>query len=155
VLKDFTQDPQFLQQAGGRSSLLRTRLKLAAALRGQKAKLAEARTLVEDLIKENPRYIEPQVEKGMLLEAEAAAGKANWSDALKHWEGLTRQVERVRPRPVLYYEVWYHVAFVLYQQKNTLKARQTLQGVMRLSPSVGNPETKAKYQGLLARVSDR
>ncbi len=35
VLDEFTKDPEFLQQPNGRAKLLRTRLKLAAALRGQ------------------------------------------------------------------------------------------------------------------------
>src|SRR5205807_238594 len=124
--------------------LLRTRLKLAAALRGQD-ELDQADQLVSDLLKEYPKYIEPQFEKGMLLEAEARAKRGDWAAALRHWEALARKAERLRPRPRIYYEIWYHVAWVLAQQKETLKARQTLQGVMRLAPSVGDPEMKAKY----------
>jgi tetratricopeptide (TPR) repeat protein len=154
VLKEFAKDPQFLQQPTGRNHLLRTRLKLAAALRGQK-ELDKADQLVSELLKEYPQYIEPQFEKGMLLEAEAQAKPAKWSAALQYWEDLARKVERVRPRPVLYYDVWYHVAWVLSQQREAVKARQTLQGVMRLAPSVGNPEMKAKYQGLIARLSQK
>ncbi len=37
----------------------------------------------------------------------------------------------------------------LYRQRETLKARQTLQGIMRLTPHVGSPEMKAKYEALL------
>ena len=36
VLKDFTEDPQFLQQQGGSGKLLRTRLRLVTALRGRR-----------------------------------------------------------------------------------------------------------------------
>ena len=88
----------------------------------------------------------------MLLEAEAEAGQGTWAAALKHWEDLARGMERSRPRPAAYYDAWYHVAWVLSKQKNTTKARQAFMGVMRLSPSVGGPEMKAKYQGLLARL---
>src|SRR5262249_34006784 len=154
VLKQFTEDPQFLQQPNARNHLLRTRLKLAAALRGQ-GELEQAELLVSDLLKEYPKYIEPQFEKGMLLEAKAQDRPAEWAAALSHWEALARKTERLRPRPRIYYEIWYHVAWVLAQQKQTLKARQTLQGVMRLTPSVGDPEMKAKYQGLLVRLSQR
>jgi tetratricopeptide (TPR) repeat protein len=154
VLKEFTQDPQFLQQPRGRERLLRTRLKIAAALRGQR-KLEEAGSLVQELLAQNPRFIEPQFEKGLLLEAEAEARKGEWSTALKYWEDLARKMERLRPHPALYYDAWYHVAYVLSKQKDTLKARQTLRSVMRLTPSVGSPEMKAKYQAFLERLTQR
>jgi tetratricopeptide (TPR) repeat protein len=154
VLKDVAQDPQFLNQPDGRKSLLRTRLKLAEALRGQN-KLDEAGSLVEELVSQNPQYIDPLFEKGMLLEAEAQARRGEWAAALRHWQDLARRVERIRPRPIIYYDVWYHLAWVLFQQKDTVKARQTLQGVMRLAPGVGSPEMKAKYTGLLDRLSKR
>ena len=115
-----------------------------------------ANSLVEELLAQNPRFIEPQFEKGLILEAEAEARKGEWSAALRHWEGLARKLERLRPRPVeFYYDAWYHVALVLSKQNETVKARQTLQGVMRLTPGVGNPEMKAKYQALLARLSKK
>jgi tetratricopeptide (TPR) repeat protein len=160
VLKDFTEDPQFVQQPSGRMSLLRTRLKLAAALRGE-GKFDEANSLVEELLSQYPKYLEPQVEKGMLLEAEAEAEKdpkersAAWAAALKHWQGLARKLEAVRPRRVDYYDAWYHIAWVLSQQRQTQKARQTLQGIMRLTPAVGGPEMRAKYEALLARLSTK
>jgi cellulose synthase operon protein C len=154
VLKDFTQDPQFLQQPSGRMSLLRTRLKLAAALRGQE-KFDEANSLVEELLSQYPKYLEPQVEKGMLLEAEAQAKRGDWATALRHWQGLARKLEGARPRRLEYYDAWYHIAWALSQQRETLKARQTLQGIMRLTPTVGSPEMKAKYEALLARLSKK
>ena len=88
----------------------------------------------------------------MLLESEAGGRKGSWSAALRHWEDLARRMERMRPRPASYYDAWYHVAWVLYQQKDPAKARQTLMGIMRLAPSAGGPEMKAKYQGLLAKL---
>jgi cellulose synthase operon protein C len=149
VLEEFTQDPQFMQQPNGRTRLLRTRLKLAAALRGQ-GKFDEANSLVEELIAQNNRYIEPKFEKCSLLEAEAEANRGNWATALQQWEKLAKALEGVRPRSLLYYDAWYHVASVLYKRKEPVKARQTLMGVMRLSPGVGSPEMKAKYEGLIA-----
>ena len=98
VLKDFTQDPQFLQQPSGRMSLLRTRLKLAAALRGQN-KFDEANSLVEELLAQYPKYLEPLVEKGMLLEAEAQAKRGDWAAALRHWQDLARKLESHPPAP--------------------------------------------------------
>jgi tetratricopeptide (TPR) repeat protein len=155
VLAEFADKPAF-QPPDGDKNRLRTRVKLAAALRSQrKEKLDEADRLVNDLLKEYPQYIDPDFEKGMLLEAQAGAGAVKWPVALAHWQKLAKKVERMRPRPVLYYDVWYHVAWVLAQQREAQKARQTLQGVMRLAPNVGDPEMKAKYQGLLARLAKK
>jgi TolA-binding protein len=154
VLKDYSQDPQFLQQPSGQMSMLRTRLKLAAALRGA-GKFEEANSLVDELLSRYPKYLEPQVEKGMLLEAEAQAKRGSWSAALKQWQALSGKLEGARPRRVEYYDVWYHIAWVFYQQGETPKARQTLQGIMRLSSTVGSPEMKAKYQSLLNRLSKK
>ena len=155
VLKEFTQDPQFLQQPNGAMSLLRTRLKLAAALRGE-GKFDEANSLVEELLSQNPKYHRAPVREGHAARSRGRGGQGTWSAALRHWEGLAKQA-RSGPSPgrLDYYDAWYHVAWVLSQQKETLKARQTLQGVMRLTPSVGGPEMKAKYQALLARLSKK
>ncbi len=63
----------------------------------------------------------------------------------RHWKGSD-------PRSILYYDAWYHVASVLLKQKDAVKARQTLMGMMRLSPSVGGADMKAKYEELIART---
>jgi len=151
ILNDFTPDAPFLQQAGGRAKLLRTKLKLAAALRGQ-SKFDEANSQVDQLLEQKPPYIECLFEKGMLLEAEAEARRGSWSSTLGHWEKLANRLGTVRPRPVTYYDARYHEAWALFKQKEPVKARQTLQGVMRLTPRVGSPEMEAKYKGLLARL---
>ncbi len=153
VLNDFTQDPQFLQQEGGRERLLKTRIKLAVALRGQK-RFDDAGTILNDLLadKQNQRRADLVFEKGLLLEARAEAGKGTWSEALAYWESLAKKLGAGRTKSVFYYDTWYHVALVLAKQKAATKARQTLLSVMRLSPGVGGPEMKAKYQGLLSRI---
>lgn len=153
VLSEFAEKPEFLQQKGGPGRLIIAKVKLAAALRDQR-KFEEANSLMEELLDQKPPYLDVLVEKGMLLEAEAEAGKGSWSSALAHWEGLAKRLgaSRARPRPREYFDVWYHVALVLDKQKQADKARQTLLGVMKLSPTVGDSEMKAKYQGLLARL---
>ncbi len=151
VLNDFTQDTKFLEQPSSKGRLLFTRIKLAAALRGQN-KFNEANSFLDEVLAMKPPYLEALIEKGMLLEAEAEAGQGSWNLAINHWEDLSRRMERSRPRPAAYYDAWYHVAYGLSKQKNVAKARQALMGVMRLSPGVGGPEMKAKYQGLLARL---
>jgi tetratricopeptide (TPR) repeat protein len=131
--------------------LLRTKLKLVAALRGA-GRFDEANSILDELMAQKPPYIETLFEKGQLLEAEADARQGTWSAAARHWEDLAKKMERVRPRPAAYYDAWYHVAWVLSKEKDLTKARQTLLGIMRLSPSVGSPEMKAKYQSLIAKL---
>jgi tetratricopeptide (TPR) repeat protein len=151
VLDEFTKDPQFLQQKGGNAKLLRTRLKLAAALRGER-NFEAAGSILGELLKQKPPVIETLFEKGLILEAEAEAGRGTWSAALQHWEKLARDMERMRPRSASYYDVWYHVAWVLSKRKEPAKARQTLMGVMRLSPAVGGSDMKTKYVALLDKL---
>lgn len=154
VLADYGQNPEFLKPEGQKNRLLRTRLKLAAALRGE-GLFDEASSLVEELLSRFPKYIEPQFEKGMLLEAEAEARRGSWPASQKYWQGLARKLEGVRPRRPDYYDAWYHVAWALYREGKTQSARQTIQGIMRLTPGVGSPEMKARYESLLASLSKK
>ncbi len=153
VLNDAIGNPSFLNQPGGKERILRTKLKLAAALRSQglsdKKKLDEAASMVDELLSQYNRYIEPLIEKGMLLETQAKARQVDWPTAFQHWQDLAQRMSRQRPRPMAYFDAWYHAAYALHQQKDNLKARQTLNGIMRLNPGVGSPEMKIKYDQLL------
>jgi tetratricopeptide (TPR) repeat protein len=153
VLDESISNPSFLSQAGGKERVLRTKIKLASALRAQgkvdKAKFEKAASLVEEILSQYPRYIEPIIEKGMLLESEAEAGQGDWSLAFRHWQDLAQKLSRMRPRPLSYYDAWYHAACALAEQDQKTKARQTLNGIMRLNPGVGSPEMAAKYEKLL------
>lgn len=151
VLDDSVSNPAFLNQAGGKERVLRTKIKLSAAFRAQQ-KFDKASSLVEEVLSQYPRYIEPLIEKGMLLESQAEAGQGEWSAAYSHWQNLAQKVAAMRPRPQAYYEAWYHAAVALEGQKQVTKARQTLRGIMRLSPDVGSPDMKARYEALLARL---
>src|SRR5262249_14979010 len=150
VLDEAIQNPSFLNQAGGKERLLRTKIKLAAALRSQ-GKFDKASSLIEETLAQYPRYVEPKVEKGMILESEAEAGQGEWSVALRHWQDLAQRLSRP-PRPLSYFDAWYHAAYAFYQQKQSAKARQTLNGIMRLNPGVGSPEMKSKYEQLLQKI---
>jgi len=156
VLNDAIANPTLLNQPGGPERVLRTKLKLAAALRIQgvtdKKKLDEAASIVEELLSQHPRRIEPLVEKGMLLEFQASAGQGDWSADFQHWQDLAQKLSRMRPRPIAYFDAWYHAAYALQQQNENTKARQTLNGIMRLNPGVGSPEIKSKYEQLLKRI---
>jgi hypothetical protein len=153
VLNEAISNPNLLNQPGGPDRILRTKLKLAAALRIQgitdRKKLDDAASMVEELLSQNPRRIEPLLEKGNLLEFQARAGQGEWSAAYQHWQDLAQKLSRMRTRPLAYYDAWYHMAYALHQQKDNAKARQTLNGIMRLTPGVGSPEMKSKYEQLL------
>lgn len=160
LLDTVGKDPQFLQQPEASGRILRTRIKLVAALRGQgsQAKFEQARNLVQSLIEENPRQLEPLMEKGMLLEAEARAaaeGDARrlWEQSLAFWKDLAMRLRQGSQKRIESYEAWYHVAVALEALGKKPEALGALKGVMTLTPSVGNPEMKARYEAFVSRLS--
>lgn len=151
VLKMFETDTKFQSAQGAADRVFRTRLKLSAALRGQQ-KFGEAEGLVAQLEKENPRAIEPMMERGMLLEDMAAAGKTPWTKASAQWRAIAARLGSARTKPVEYFDAWYHAAFTLNKDKKSKEAKQTLASIMRLSPRVGGEEMKKKYTELLNQI---
>ena len=153
VLKTYGEDPKFLEQPGSSARLMLARLRLATALRTE-GNFVEARALIDELGKEYPKAIEVLMEKGMVMEAEAEATKApkDFSAAFRQWQTIALRLAAARPKPVEYYEAWYHAAFALNREGKTKEAKQTLGGVMRLSPTLGSPEMKQKYQALLEQI---
>ena len=147
TLETFEKDPEFQRNPRAAEALLRTRLHLAEALRKQR-QFAGAKEILEGVIKQQPRVLEPRLEEGLLLEDWAIAEKSipRWHEAYDHWRKLAAQLERARPRPASYYEAMYHVAVALKFEGQQAKAAQTLKSIMALSPAVGSPEMKKKYQ---------
>lgn len=150
VLKSFETDPKFQSAAGAADRVFRTRIKLCAALRGEK-KFGEAESLVAQLQQENPRAIEPMMEKGMLVEDQAAAKgkKGNWPAAYAQWRLIAERLGKARTKPLEYFEAWYHAASCLKESGKQKEARQTLALVKRLSSGLGGPEMKKKYEDFL------
>jgi tetratricopeptide (TPR) repeat protein len=151
ILDEPSGDSASIEPEVAKRRFFQTRLKLAAALRGLD-KFDEAEALVDQLKTDEPRSVFPRFEAGMLLEARAAAKQGSWNAAYQHWQKLAQQLAPIRPRPLVYYDAWYHAAHALNEDHKGAKARQTLAGVMKLSPSVGGPEMKSKYEDLLARI---
>lgn len=153
VLDTYSQDAAFLRSADAPRRLLRTRLKLAAALRDQ-GRFAPAHEMIQAIVDENPRLLDPLMEKGYLLEARALAedDRAAWSVSLEYWKSLALRLRQARTKPVEYYEAWYHAAFALMKLGQRAEAVAALKGVMTLSPGVGGAEMKAKYEKLLQRL---
>jgi tetratricopeptide (TPR) repeat protein len=159
ILKDFADQASSSDAAQQR--LLRVRLRRAEALR-KDGQFEEAQKTLEEIKKENPRLLEAFMEQGLLYEdwavSEAAKGSAGavqkrWGTAYNQWKMLASQLERGRPRRNEYYEVQYHAAVALAGLKQKAQAAQVLRGVMTLSPTVGTPTMKAKYEALLAQLS--
>ena len=147
VLKEFAQDPQFLQQPSGAmscsgpgSSWPRRCGVRASSTRPARSSRSSSRRI--------PGTSSRSSRRECCSKPRRRRGKGEWSAALAALGRACQEARAVKPRPADYYDAWYHVALVLSKQQETVKARQTLQGVMRLTPSVGGPEMKAKYQGL-------
>ncbi|SIO66718.1 Tetratricopeptide repeat-containing protein [Singulisphaera sp. GP187] len=151
ILETMGKDKAFLAQEGAGNLLLRTRIKYAEALRGQ-ADFTAAEDLVSELLKEFPRSSDPLFEQGMLLENKAETKQGTWKAAFAHWQKLALRLGTSRPRPPEYYDAWYHAAYALAKDNQPTKAKQTLGSVMRLSPKVGGPEMKEKYDALLKNI---
>ena len=155
VLKEFTKDPQFLQQPGGRMSLLRTRLKMAAALRGR----AQARR--GELARRGAARAVSPVPRAAVREGDAPRGRGRVEA-----RGLvgraaalagTGPQARGRPAPparVLRHLVPRRLGVLPSRRKRSRPARRSRR-VMRLTPHVGSPEMKAKYEALLKRLGKK
>ncbi|WP_165243903.1 tetratricopeptide repeat protein [Paludisphaera soli] len=146
-------DADFKKQQGATERLLRAKVKLANALRIQK-KFDQAASVVDELLADATykRYLDPLVEKGELLDAQAEAGQGSWNAAGAHWQDVAQKLGRSRPRPESYFDAWYRAAVAYAKQKQTAKARQTLTAIIRLNPGVGGPAMKQKYEDLLATL---
>ena len=146
-------DAEFMKQKGASDRLLRAKVKLAAAYRAQK-KFDQAASMIDELMADPTyrRYLDPMVEKGELLDAQAEAGAGSWAAAGAHWQDVAQKLSRSRPRPEAYFDAWYGAALALSKQNQNAKARQALTAVMRLNPTVGGDAMKKKYEDLLAKL---
>ena len=80
------------------------------------------------------------------------AKKANWARRgvmSTHWRSWRCGSADARPKPLEYYDAWYHAALALKDEGKTTEAKQTLASVMRLSATVGGPEMKAEVRRAL------
>lgn len=151
VEETFGKDTAFQAQVGAYNRLARTRMKRVSALTDLK-RYDEALKEADSLLAENKNSLDVMIERCKVLEAQAMSGGGNTEVALKEWQKLAVRLGLSRPRPIEYYDAWYHIALLYEKKADKPRARQTLQNVMRLSPTVGSPEMKAKYQELLAKI---
>jgi tetratricopeptide (TPR) repeat protein len=151
LLEKYEKDQSFLAEERGPARIMVVKVKRAAALRAT-GDFTAADAVIEELLKAYSRSLEVRIEKGLLLEEKAAAGKGTWAAAFEHWRTLALQLASARPRPPEYYDAWYHAALALYKDGKPAEAKKTLANIMRLSATVGAPEIKAKYQELINKI---
>ena len=151
LIKTYGADPKFLGMPEAPSKLMRARLRLSASYRGMRD-FAQAETLIEALVKENPKAIEPLMERGMLIEDKAFAKKAEWPAASAEWKKIALRFGNAKTKPQAYYEAWYHAALAMNYAQKPREAKQMLASVMRLSSGLGGPEMKQKYKELIDKI---
>lgn len=162
LINTYGKDPEFLKGKGALEQVTLVRLKQVAALRAL-GNLSEAETLLNDVLEQNKRSIEPQMEKGYLLEAKAAAKQGTWVSAYNHWKTLALKLGSMSPKPTQYFEAWYQAAYDLKaigdaERDATKKkgdydmAKATLRSIMKLSNNLGTPEIQEKYEKLLKQL---
>lgn len=160
ILKRTETDPAFAQSAQKAMSLIRT--ELLKVLRKQE-KFDAALKQVDQLIKDNPKALEPLMEKGRILEAWAEKDQSKFKDAVEHWAGLRNRLQPMKKKPDEYYEVMYNVAKCLVREAEKTKdkakaaeaakkAEQALKSPMILSPKLNGPDTVARYKALLNKA---
>jgi tetratricopeptide (TPR) repeat protein len=152
VIETYAKQPEFLKNPRAGELIYLVKLKQVAALRTI-GNLSEAGTLLDELIEQNKRSLEAQIEKGYLFDAKAEAKQGKWIESYNHWKGLATKLSNQNPKPPSYFEAWYQAALALQKQGQKDMARTTIASVQRLSPTVGSPEMKAKYDTLLKQLA--
>ena len=153
LLEMAAKDPSFIPgspvQAPDRIFVIR--LKKARALRMDN-EFAKSEELIKTLVAERPNLPDALLEKGYLFEDWAEADSNRWGDSLNYWSWLANRFERAGRKGQPYFECNYHVALARFKLGDKTRAIQTLRGILILSPNVGSPEMKAKYQELLKKM---
>lgn len=150
VLSTFGADPKLADAPKKRN---RARMKLAVALR-QSKQFDRAQKELEPLMAKGGT-LDALQEQGYILEdkAESTKAKADWEKAASHWRTLALRLGRQKTKTADYYDAWYHVALAQSKQGNKAEAAKSLRGIMVLTPGVGGPEMKKKYDELLSNLS--
>lgn len=147
--------------------LPRARSRMIAQLR-KEGKFEAAMEQVEQLVKENPRSLDAQMERARILQAWAEHDPAHFDKAVAQWHFIRNLLEPSRRRfPREYYEVIYNAADCLRiqaekaaqeGQPSTAQARagegaKLLFSAMTLNPKLdGDPNTVARYKALFEKL---
>jgi hypothetical protein len=125
----------------------------------QKKQFEEGIKLIDKLIAEQPRALEPKMVKGRLLQGWAEQAPAHFKEAEAHWTELRNMLNKMAKKPPEYFECNYNVALCLVKQAEDNKdpakaktARQLLHTMMSKSPKLSGPEMVARYNMLLEKA---
>jgi tetratricopeptide (TPR) repeat protein len=108
MLAKFADDPAVGADAKRKRTLTAVRLQLVTALRLQK-KYADARQLMEQLHKENPKAIDVLMEYGRVLSWSGTESPAEFDTAVKHWKQYATYFGMMKPKPPQYYQSWLYL----------------------------------------------
>jgi tetratricopeptide (TPR) repeat protein len=153
-------DAEFAQSARQAMSLIRS--ELLKALRKQ-GKYEEALRQVDQLIKDNPKALEPLLEKGRILEALAESDAGKLPTCVDHWVMVRNRLQGLSKKPDEYYEVTYRIAWCLIRQseisedkaaatERASEAEKVLKAALILQPKLSGPHMVARYQSLLKKA---
>ncbi len=126
----------------------------------QKGQFEEGVKLIDKLIEEQPKALEPKMVKGRLLQGWAEKTPAHFGEAEAHWTELRNMLNKMAKKPPEYFECNYNVALCLVKQAEDNKdaakaktARQLLHTMMSKSPKLSGPEMVARYNMLLEKAT--
>lgn len=143
------------KSAGDSQYLPRVRSQLVGLLR-KEGKFDLALQQAEELIRLNPRALEPLLEKGRILMAWSEKDPSHLADGVQHFTMLRTLLARMQNRPPEYFEAVYGAAFCLAAQsrqtgdsQKKTQAIQLLKSTMILSPNLSGPAMQEKFRSLL------
>ena len=157
-------DPEFAKTA--RRDMTRIRAELVGLLR-KEGKFAEALKQADQLIKDNPRALEPLLEKGRILQDWAEKEPAHFGEAVAHWVTLRTRLQAIHKKPPDYYHVLYDVMYnvaacLVGEAENAADkavamdraktAEKVLKSALILSPKLDGPDSVARYKALLEKA---
>jgi TolA-binding protein len=158
ILERADKDPQWLE--ADRSLQTRVRARLLSFLRAE-GRYEQALAQADRLVQENPKALEPRIERAQILQSWAEIEPDRYPQAVTQWTELRTALQNVRPRPKEYYDAVYNAAICLAAHSKhsgdktpARQAEQLLKSVLILSPSLAGPEMVAEYNALVERCQN-
>ncbi len=173
IIKRTETDPEFAAQAA--RAMTRIRAQLVGLLR-KEGNNEEAFAQAEQLVKDNPRSLEPRMERCRILlnwaDKLREGGKAE--DAVKHYDEGGKAFNSLRnllsgmrgKKPPELYECTYGAAYCLYYSaelkkasdgdtatKQATDAEKLLKSTIIVNPTLSGPDMVAKFNSLLEKVT--
>jgi hypothetical protein len=161
ILKRIESDEAFGKAAAKAVTRVRTQV---VELQARKGNYEAALKQVEELIKANPKALEPMMTKGRILVTWAEKSPDKWADAVQQWARIRERLMGLQKRPDEFYEVTYNVANCLYLQakaskeksamgKIALDGEKLLKGTLIQTPKLSGPDMVARYNDLIAKLA--